>query len=81
MNDKIKAYANFISMQINEDSKHVSIDKHYDDWMSSEHAPHDDDSGDYDAVHTKASRFLDGRVPKHNIEDIADKLTNKFHGE
>lgn len=54
--------------------------KHYDDWMSSEHAPTDDDSGDENTVFHKALHFLQGREHPANMEYHAHHMTNKFHG-
>ena len=56
--------------------------KHYDDWMHSEHAPHDDDSGDENKVFQKAINFLSHRPDIHpgDIEYHAHHMTNKFHG-
>ena len=56
------------------------IDELYQEWENSEDAPFDSDSGDWDAVLKKAMRFLNGRVRPDQIEDIADMLTNQWHG-
>jgi hypothetical protein len=56
------------------------IDALYQEWVNSEDAPFDDDSGDFNAVAQKAMRFLNGRVRPEEIEDIADLLVNHWHG-
>jgi len=53
---------------------------HFHDWMNSEHAPHDDDSGDHDMVFNKALHFLSDKVHPGDIENYAHHLTHKFHG-
>ena len=62
-----------------EDEEHPGH-KHYDDWMNSEYAPYDDDSGDDNAVFHKALRFLKSRVHPGDMEYHAHHMTNKFHG-
>jgi hypothetical protein len=55
--------------------------KHYNDWMNSEYAPHDDDSGDDNKVFHKAIHFLNARgVHPGNIEYHAHHMSHKFHG-
>ena len=56
------------------------IDELYQEWVNSEDAPFDSDSGDWNTVTQKAMRFLNGRVRPEQIEDIADLLTNHWHG-
>lgn len=53
----------------------------FDDWMSSEDAPYKDMAGDDKAVMQKAAEYLAGRVPDDQISDIAEILTDMFHGE
>jgi hypothetical protein len=53
----------------------------FDDWMSSEDAPYKDIAGDDKAVMQKAAEYLAGRVPDDQISDIAEILTDMFHGE
>ena len=53
----------------------------FNDWMSSEDAPYKDLAGDDNAVMQKAAEYLAGRVPDHEISDIAEILTGMFHGE
>lgn len=53
----------------------------FDDWMNSEDAPYKDMAGDDNAVMQKAAEYLAGRVPDHEISDIAEILTGMFHGE
>ena len=57
-----------------------AIDELYQEWVNSEDAPFDSDSGDQNAVLEKAMRFLNGRVRPEQIEDIADMLANHWHG-
>lgn len=68
----------FESYELQEDK----LQKHFDDWMSSEDAPRDDDSGDDNAVHSKAKSYLSGtNVPSKMHDRVAAKLAKKFHGE
>jgi hypothetical protein len=54
--------------------------KHYNDWMHSEYAPHDDDSGDDNKVFHKAIHFLHARgVHPGDIEYHATHMAHKFH--
>jgi hypothetical protein len=62
------------------ESRMGEIDALYQEWVNSEDAPFDDDSGDYNAVAQKAMRFLNGRVRPEQIEDITDLLVNHWHG-
>ena len=55
-------------------------DELFDQWMNSEYAPFDDDSGDDKVVFDKALRFLDGQVPEDDIESYAEELADRFHG-
>jgi len=58
------------------------IDSLFTDWMSSEHAPMDDDSGDYNRVAQLAYQYLtDRNFDKTKREDAAYKMTDMFHGE
>ena len=58
-----------------------AIDKLFGQWINSEDAPYDDDSGDYNAVYDKAVRFLNGRVDPKYIDNFANALVSHFHGE
>ncbi len=58
----------------------TDIDKMFDQWMNSEYAPMDDDSGDDKVVFQKALSFLDGEVPEDDIESYAEELSDRFHG-
>ena len=49
-------------------------DELFDQWMNSEHAPFDDDSGNDKVVFDKALRFLDGQVPEDDIESYAEEI-------
>jgi hypothetical protein len=54
---------------------------HYNDWMNSEYAPHDDDAGDDNKVFHKAIHFLHARgMHPGDIEYHATHLAHKFHG-
>lgn len=53
----------------------------YDDWMNSEDAPFDDMAGDYKAVHQKAREYLFSRVPRDQVDEIADILTGMHEGD
>jgi len=55
-------------------------DELFNQWMNSEYAPMDDDSGDDKVVFDKALRFLDGEVPEDDIESYAEELADRFHG-
>ena len=55
-------------------------DELFNQWMNSEYAPFDDDSGDDKVVFDKALRFLDGQVPEDDIESYAEELADRFHG-
>jgi hypothetical protein len=55
-------------------------DELFNQWMNSEYAPFDDDSGDDKVVFDKALRFLDGEVPEDDIESYAEELADRFHG-
>jgi hypothetical protein len=69
------------SEEIDDDERHPDTQKHYHDWMNSEYAPYDDDSGDHNAVHNKAIHFLHSRgVHPGDIEFHAHHMAHKFHG-
>jgi hypothetical protein len=79
-----------INAEIAERAEHIvdnavqegpETDDLFGQWMNSEYAPMDDDSGDYNAVMKKAADFLAGQVPDHEISDTAEELTSMFHGE
>jgi hypothetical protein len=53
----------------------------FGDWMSSEYAPMDDDSGDEKAVFIKALNFVADRMDnRSDSETYAYKLADMFHG-
>lgn len=53
----------------------------YSSWMRSEDAPSDDDSGNDNAVHSKAMDHLSGsKVPKAMHHAVAQHMTNMYHG-
>ena len=58
----------------------TDLDELFNQWMNSEYAPFDDDSGDDKVVFDKALRFLDGEVPEDDIESYAEELADRFHG-
>ena len=53
----------------------------YDQWMNSEYAPFDSDSGDDNEVARKAAHFLRGQVDPDKLEDMAILLAKHFHGD
>jgi hypothetical protein len=58
-----------------------SENDYYDDWINSEYAPQDDESGDDRAVMRKAISYcIDHDVDPTEIEEVATGLVNKFHG-
>ena len=57
------------------------VEHHHDEWMNSEHAPYDSDSGNDNKVHKKALNYLSStNVPKEKHEKLAMHIANKFHG-
>ena len=56
------------------------IDGMYNEWMNSEYAPMDDESGDDRIVISKAQNFLFDKVPEYDIERWSEELANRFHG-
>ena len=62
-----------------EHDEHPETAKHYNDWMNSEHAPHDSDSGDDNTVFHKALHFLSGKVHPGDMEYHAHHMAKKFH--
>lgn len=53
----------------------------FGDWMNSEYAPFDDDSGDDEAVFHKALNFVADRMDnRSDSESYAYKLADMFHG-
>ena len=61
---------------------HMSeLSRLYDDWMSSEYAPFDSDSGDENEVIRNAAKFLDGQIDPEHLEDMAILLAKHFHGD
>lgn len=58
------------------------IDSLFTDWMRSDNAPMDDDSGDYNRVIQLAYQYLtDINFDKTRRVDAAEKMTNMFHGK
>ena len=68
-----------VDTAVQEDPK-TDPDELFNQWMNSEYAPFDDDSGDDKVVFDKALRFLDGQVPEDDIESYAEELADRFHG-
>lgn len=56
------------------------VDALYNDWVNSEYAPMDDESGDYQALAQKAEAFLSGQVDPAHMEDYVNLLVNNWHG-
>lgn len=57
------------------------IEGMFSDWMNSEYAPYDDDSGDDKAVFIKALNFVADRMDnRSDSESYAYKLADMFHG-
>lgn len=66
--------------QIEEVSK-SEVDHHFDQWMSSEHAPYHDDAGDDPKIHQAAMSYLkSSSVPKKDHKKLAMHIADKFHG-
>lgn len=58
-----------------------NIKELFSDWMNSEYAPYDDDSGDDKAVFIKALNFVADRMDnRSDSESYAYKLADMFHG-
>lgn len=53
----------------------------YDQWMNSEYAPFDSDSGDDKEITRKAAHFLRGQVDPDKLEDIAILLAKHVDGD
>lgn len=54
------------------------MEKVYNDWLSSDHAPVDSDMGDNDAVFMKALHFLDTKTKRPDVEYFAHKLAHMY---
>jgi hypothetical protein len=66
--------------QIDEIAK-SEVEHHHDEWMNSEHAPHNSDAGNDNKVHKKALSYLSStNVPKEKHEKLAMHIADKFHG-
>lgn len=63
-----------------QESAMKKVNELYNDWMSSEFAPFDSDSGDDREVIRKAESFLRGQVAPEKIESYAEMLADQFHG-
>jgi hypothetical protein len=53
----------------------------FDRWTNSEYAPFNSDSGDYNEVIRKAASFLQDIVDPSQVERLALKLSDYWHGE
>ena len=53
----------------------------FDRWTNSEYAPFNSDSGDYNEVIRKAEHFLQDIVDPSQVERLALKLSDYWHGE
>jgi hypothetical protein len=80
INAEIAERAEHIVNNAVQEGPETDPDELFDQWMNSEYAPMDDDSGDDKVVFDKALRFLDGQVPEHDIEGYAEELADRFHG-
>ncbi len=54
------------------------MERVYQDWLNSEHAPADNDSNDNDAVFMKALHFLDTKTKRPDVEYFAHKLAHMY---
>ena len=81
INSEIAQREEFVSEETSTSGDYL-IDSLFTDWMRSEHAPLDDDSGDYNRVMQLAYQYLtDRNFDKTRRVDAAEKMTNMFHGE
>jgi hypothetical protein len=60
------------------ESQMSEVDALFNDWMNSEYAPFDSDSGDYEIVARKARQFLRGQVADKHLDDVTDLLAQHF---
>ena len=63
-----------------EESVMSEIDQLYHEWLNSEYAPMDDDSGDDRILTQKAAAFLRGTVAPEHIEAYAHEMVRAFDG-
>jgi hypothetical protein len=81
INSEIAQREEFVSEETPTSGDYL-IDSLFADWMRSEHAPLDDDGGDYNRVMQLAYQYLtDRNFDKTRRVDAAEKMTNMFHGE
>jgi hypothetical protein len=81
INSEIAQREEFVSEETPTSGDYL-IDSLFTDWMRSEHAPLDDDGGDYNRVMQLAYQYLtDRNFDKTKRVDAAEKMTNMFHGE
>jgi hypothetical protein len=81
INSEIAQREEFVSEETPTSGDYL-IDSLFADWMRSEHAPLDDDGGDYNRVMQLAYQYLtDRNFDKTKRVDAAEKMTNMFHGE
>lgn len=64
-----------------EDTPEFDIDDLFDQWMNSEYAPMDDESGDFRTLFDKALEFVGDIVGPEYAEMVAEKLADEFNGE
>ena len=63
-----------------EESVMSEIDQYYQEWINSEYAPMDDDSGNDKILMQKAAAFLRGQVNPEHIETYAQEMVRAFDG-
>jgi|APCry1669193128_1035447.scaffolds.fasta_scaffold01437_7 hypothetical protein len=79
---KVTVGANVKDLNASESQGDDPENKHYHDWLHSEHSPYSDEAGDEDAVFQKAIHFLHKHgVHPGDIEYHAHHMTKKFLDE
>jgi len=63
-----------------EESVMSEIDQYYHEWINSEYAPMDDDSGNDKILMQKATAFLRGQVSPEHIEMYAQEMARAYDG-
>ncbi len=81
INSEIAQREEFVSEETPTSGDYL-IDSLFTDWVRSEYAPMDDDSGDYNRVMQLAYQYLtDRNFDKTRRVNAAEKMTDMFHGE
>lgn len=81
INSEIAQREEFVSEETPTSGDYL-VDSLFTDWIRSEYAPMDDDSGDYNRVMQLAYQYLtDRNFDKTRRVDAAEKMSNMFHGE